>query len=160
MDQLRGRRLLEVERPERVPFLPLLPFAEGATVARVEQALQVLDRRVPRPRTIELQGTLVTFAGAVFPGIPWLARIPEEIRMKSTVLNEMRALGSAEGGARVVAKLLRHRLGRSRKVDALVKRLPSCTETTLDRISILILDQDKTDLLASIERLMRSGGVT
>ncbi len=39
-------------------------------------------------------------------------------------------------------------------MDALVKRLPSCADATLDKISILILDKDKTDLLASMERLM------
>jgi hypothetical protein len=125
-----------------------------------EQAMWLLEHKVPRPRATELMGTLATFAAAVFPRVPWLARIPEEIRMKSTVLDEqLRALGRAEGraerGAELVADLLRHRLGKSRKVDALVKRLPSCTDATLDKISILILDQDKTDLLEAVERLMK-----
>ena len=135
---------------ENTAFLPLLPFAEGASVERVEQALRILARDVPRPRTVALQATLATFAGSVFPHVSWLDTIPEEIRMESSFLKELRSRSRAE----VVAKQLSHRLGKSRKLDLLLKRLPECSDAVLDKISILILDEEKASLLASVERLI------
>ena len=69
---LRAQDLLEARDP---PLLPLVPFAEGANPARVEEALRILGQ-VPEPRRIELQAVLVTFAGWVFPEVPWMATIP------------------------------------------------------------------------------------
>ena len=76
--------------------------------------------------------------------------------MGSTIFTRGEAKGRAERAANLIAKLLRHRLGKDQEleVEALAKRLPLCTDAMLDRISILVVDEKKEDLLDAIERLV------
>jgi hypothetical protein len=140
-----------------VPLLPLVPFAAGTSKDRVEEALRLLAHE-PTPRRVELQAALVTFADRVFPEVSWADKIPKEILMGSTIFSRGEAKGRADKAADLIAKLLRHRLGEGADVEALVKRLPLCGEATLDRISFLVVDVKKEDLLAAVNDLMSKDG--
>jgi hypothetical protein len=104
----------------------------------------------------------VTFADRVFPEVSWADRIPKEILMGSTIFSRGEAKGRAEGRAEraadLIAKLLRHRLGEGADVEALVKRLALCADATLDRISILVVDVKREDLLAAVNDLISKDG--
>ena len=76
-------------------------FLPARRVRFVERALARLGPVHGPGKRLELTTTLLALAGSVFPNVPWLAMIPRETAMKSTViqqlLDEGRQLGLAEG---------------------------------------------------------------
>src|SRR5581483_2351752 len=103
-----------------------------------------------------LQVVFSVFADWVFPDELWLATIPEEFRMESTLLRRIRDIGKGEGAASVLAAQLRRRLGKSKKTEALPARLKTCDAKTADRLSRLILQtKSKAELYASVDRLLK-----
>jgi flagellar biosynthesis/type III secretory pathway protein FliH len=88
----------------RLGLLPLMPFARGVGPEEVRQAQEELGAVEPEDTQAELQAILALFAGNVFPAIDWLARIPREIVMKSTVFDRLEAMGRAKGLAEGEAK--------------------------------------------------------
>ena len=131
-----------------------MPFTEGKSEARVEEAFRVLAA-LPGQRGVELQVVLAAFSSQVFPGVDWLAKIGKEILMESTVFKEIKAQGEVEGQRKVFARLLRVRLGKNKRTEALVARLPLCTDAVLEKVGDLLVGaKKKADLLAAIERLV------
>lgn len=75
--------------------------------------------------------------------------------MESTVFNTIRDEALAQGAAKVVARQLRRRLGKSKAVESLLERLPLCSTENLEKISIFVVEKKKKkDLLAAVERLL------
>lgn len=147
--KLKASELLARREPG---LLPLVPFAEGASVERVEEAFNVLakDRR-----SGDLQVVLAAFSSQVFPGVPWSAKISKEILMESTLFKELRAEIEVEARRGVVGRQLRAKLGKNKRTDALVAGLPRCTGAALEKIELLLVSsKKKADLLAAIEKLV------
>ena len=129
-------------------LLPLVPFAEGASAERVEEALGVLaqDRR-----SVDLQVVLAAFASQVFPAEPWFAKIGKEILMESTLYKEIKV----EARREFVGDLLQRKLGRIKRTEALVGRLALCSDAALDKVvDLLLTSKKKADLLAAVEKLV------
>ncbi len=75
--------------------------------------------------------------------------------MASTIYTRGETKGRVTGRVEVLAEQLLRRLGKSKKVAGLVKRLPLCSDRDLHKVSLLIVDEkeDKA-LLAAVERLI------
>lgn len=133
-------------------LLPLLPFTDGASPERVEEALRVL---ASDPKAGNLQVVLAAFSTQVFPAEAWFAKIPKEILMESTVFKEIMAQGEVAGLRRIVARQLRLRLGKNKRTEGLVARLPLCTDAALEKVGdLLVGSKKKTDLLLAVEKLI------
>ncbi len=139
--RLRARELIARDEPG---LLPLLPFADGATAALVERALARLGPVHGPGKRLELATTLLALAGSVFPNVPWLAMIPRETAMKSTVIQQLLAEGKREGkregaleGRReLLALQLRTRLGR--RAPPLLARVEVADRRALDEAAKLV----------------------
>ena len=135
-------------------LLPLLPFAEGRSEELVGEAFRVLDA-VPGAKGAELQAALATFSDQIFPGQDWFARIDKEKLMQSAVFNELMAERVKKERVSLIAPVLEIRLGKSKRTEAIVARLPLCTKTALEKIlKLLVSSKKKADVLAAIERLV------
>lgn len=134
-------------------LLPLVPFAGHATPALVDEAMQALAAVEPRRRRAELQAALAAFAGNVYPDTRWLARIPREILMESTVYQEIKAEGRVEGQRELIAHLLTKRLGSG--AEQFVQRLPLCTEAALARVAEIVASvSTDADLVTALDGLL------
>lgn len=134
-------------------LLPLLPFTEGASEERVDQALQVLTAVEPVKRRAELQAALAAFAGNVFPDVRWLARIPREILMESTTFREIREEAGQESERRVLSLQMEERLGAD--AERLASRLPLCTAPVLDQVARLLASKKPDEeLVEALEQLL------
>jgi len=89
-------------------LLPLLPYSDGSTIERVEEAIDALMRVDDRSQRADLLGALAVYAGNVYPDVPWIGRIPEELIMESATQKQIAQLfhdkGLAEGQARGLAE--------------------------------------------------------
>ena len=137
---MRRRRSCERrEDPEALLRLAL----PGRTIVGVEADetdFQVLERRTP-PRSSLPR--------------PWFAKIRKETLMESTVFKEIRAQGAIEGKREFAARQLRLRLGKSRRTEGLVARLPLCSGAALQKVGdLLVGSKKKADLFAAIEKLL------
>lgn len=90
---------------------PLAPFARDADRQTVERAMRRLSRVRPPKRRAELQVALSLLADSTFPGVDWLARIPEEIRMASTLYERIRKEGEQRGEKQLLVRLLNQKFG-------------------------------------------------
>lgn len=149
----------ELLRGGTLALLPLLPFTQGASPERVDRALQVLTAVEPLKRRAELQAALATFAGNVFPDVRWVARIPKEILMESTVFEEFRDEERLCGERQLLGLLLRVRLPEAGA--AFERRLTLCTPELVKQAATLVAatrsDEELTDAL---ERLLPRADVT
>ncbi len=143
----------EVISRKAVSLLPLVPFARGRSKQRVEEALGLLAE-VPGPRGVELTTILSTFAEWVFPGTRWLARMPKEVFMGTTVYSMGVADGAAKERLAIVSTQLRRKLGKTKRADLLLKRLKLSSRATVKKVSLLVLEKDKRDLLVALGRLL------
>ncbi len=146
--RLRSSRLLQTPG-----LIPLVPFARDADPEVVEAGLRLLNRLRSTRRRVDLQAALVGFAGVVFPDRRWLAMIPEELRMKSSVFDELEQLGRLNGQRDLVAKLLRARLGPA-AASRFTRRLKRCEDLkTISSIAThLVRIADDEVLLEELER--------
>lgn len=151
--------LLESRNPG---IVPLIPFAGGTSPELVERAFGVLEAEKP-----DVQMALAFFSEWVFPGRDWAAMIPREIQMKSSIFKELRKElraeaelevrleGRREGRVELLSNLLEVRLEKSRKLDSILKRLPLCSDSTFEKIGVLIVEgKSDKDLLAELDRLV------
>jgi hypothetical protein len=136
-----------------VSLLPLVPFARGRTKGRVEEALEILAGE-PGRRGVELTAVLSTFAEWVFPETSWLARMPKEVLMGTTVYRMGVADGAAAERLAIVSDQLRHRLGKTKRTDVLLKRLKRSSRATVKKVSLLVLAKEKKELLVALDRLL------
>ena len=164
-----ARELLRAKDPS---LLPLLPYARGATVSRVKQALARLRKSVRDPvRQADLMLTLATFAKDRFRGVAWFAMIPSEILMKSKLFEEVRKLaekigeergerigeergkkiGEERGRREVLREQLESRLGSTAR--RFTGSLESATPSRLERLSKLLVSGLPDDEL--LERLSK-----
>ena len=75
--------------------------------------------------------------------------------MESTAFKELRELAKTESRREVFGELLRLKLGKGKRTDALVARLARCTDADLDKIGALLVgSKKKAEVLAAIERLV------
>jgi len=137
-------------------MLSLVPFTRGAEPSRVDEAFELL---ASQPGQEELQLALALIASRVFPGHDWFARIPEEVRMRfpafEAELKNVAAEAADEAIRGLIARLLRRRLGRGKRVNALIAWLPFFSPRDLDKIVDLVAStKTKTELLAQAERLL------
>jgi hypothetical protein len=128
--------------------VPLVPFTDGATIERVEEAFRVL---AADNRNKDLQVVLAAFSRQVFPGVPWFAKIGKEILMESTLFDELKPLVHRE----ILGRQLRLKLGKNKRTTVLVERLSLCSGSALEKIeALLVSSKKKADLLTAIEKLV------
>ncbi len=170
---------------DRVPgLLPLIPFMDGSSPARVDEALHALDHVEPIRKRAELKAVLATLAGNVYPDVAWLARIPEEILMESTFYSsvlekgwqkgraegrvegrvegraegraEGRVEGRAEGRAEAMRDVVASGLRQRFGADCpLLPRLEGCDEALLERLcSVLMGSAPPETIREAVERLL------
>jgi len=128
-------------------LLPFVPYAKGATEAHVDAAMKALEQVDPEKARADLQGTLATYAGNVFPDVNWIARIPRELLMKSTAWKEIGAEFKLEGRRETLAQQITDRL--EARGEPLVARLATCGKPCLDRVTHLIAKTRDDDELAN-----------
>jgi hypothetical protein len=156
--------------------LPLVPFAKGVRRGHVERAMRRLARVRPRERSGGLRSALAIVAGAIFPEVRWLERMPKELTVRNPVWDELwgmaqrkakreaeREAERAEQAVRedarrevlqeVVAKQLRARLGA--KAARFERRLPKSSLDRLERsFDRLVEPSDDAALIRHLERLL------
>lgn len=119
-------------RRDEPGLLPLLPFTAGATPDRVHAALRRLSAVRSRRVRADLQASLAAFAGNVFTDVDWLAKLPREILMESTVYKQILAEGEARGRA---AERSAH--ARECLLEFLAAQLPDVAERLTPRLERL-----------------------
>lgn len=110
----------------------------------------------PGRKSVELQVALAIFARQVFPEVNWLDKVRAEKLMESEVFQELVAYRKIkiEVLCAVFARQLRARLGKNRRTERLVARLPLCTEAILEKVGdLLVGPKKKPELFAALERL-------
>lgn len=131
-------------------LLPFVPYAAGATVERVDEAIAALHRPPSSSHRGDLVGALAVFAINAFPQVAWLGKIPKETLMESTFVRDIKALGERN----VLTRWMTQRLGAT-TAQALAKRLDRCSSELLERVTALMADeQDSMTLLRELERLL------
>jgi hypothetical protein len=90
----------------------------------------------------------------IFPGPDWGARIPKEIRMKSSFYDQILAEGALEAKRATVTRWVRARVG-PRNAAPLTASLRDSNDARLDRVTEL-LESKKEDeaLLAALKKLL------
>jgi len=134
-------------------LLPFVPYAEGATEAHVDAAMRALEQVDPEKTRADLQGTLATYAGNVFPDVNWIARIPRELLMKSTAWKEIGAEFELEGQRKTAALQIETRLGSA--ASGFVARLSGCNEASLNEVArLLVTTRDDDELANALDALL------
>ena len=146
-------------------LLPLVPFARGASVARVDETLGALHDACTPAQWVELSATLLAFAGNAFPAVPWLDRLPQEILMESTVYQQIREMalrdgrreglreGKREGERRLLALQLRERL--EGRADPYLARLEAARPKAIEEAAKLLARPISTaKLLRELDALL------
>jgi hypothetical protein len=133
-------------------LLALIPFAGDATEAHVVAAMHALRSLGPSSTPAELQMILATFASEVFPGVPWVATISREVRMRS-IGNSVYDAIHADAQRSAVAKQLRVRV--PAVAERYVVRLPEAPAAVLDELLVAIAGvRDDDELIARLDALL------
>lgn len=133
-------------------LIPLLPFTADASIERIEEAIATL-RNAPPSQRADLLGALAVFAENVYPDIPWLAKLPEEIVMENTFIRDLRTRGRVDLLVLQLGELLGQEVSSS-----LLARLRAAAEPVLEEIALLLMrERDAAALLAHLDRLLPEG---
>lgn len=145
--ELDARRILS---GAELALVPLVPFANGSSKQIVGEAFEVLERS-RAPDRGDLAVALAVFSGHVFPGDRWLDRIGAEVGVENPVLQEL----FARGRRGTLERLLRIRLGKSKRTEAVIAGLPSASEEALAQVEkLLVGSKKKPALFTALERLL------
>ncbi len=161
-------------------LLPLLPYSDGSTIERVQEAIDVLMRVEGRALRADLLGALAVYAGNVYPDVPWIGRIPKEILMESATYKQMFQLfhdkfvaegqakglaegqakglaeGQAKGQANTLGPILRARVGDA--ATTYLGRLGNASQEVVQRVSLLLIQPlDEAGYRRELDRLLPPG---